>query len=32
MPRWTRGELMTMARMAGPIAPMPQTPLPDEVV
>jgi phytoene synthase len=32
MPRWTRGMLMTMARMAGPIAPMPQTPLPDEVV
>jgi phytoene synthase len=30
MPRWTRGELLTMARMAGPIAPMPQTPLPDE--
>ena len=32
MPRWTRGELMAMARMAGPIAPMPLTPLPDEVV
>ena len=32
LPRWTRGELMAMARMAGPIAPMPQTPLPDEVV
>jgi phytoene synthase len=32
MPRWTRGELMAMARMAGPIAPMPTTPLPDEVV
>ena len=31
MPRWTRGELMTIARMAGPIAPMPTTPLPDEV-
>ena len=30
MPRWTRGELMAMARMAGPIAPMPTTPLPDE--
>lgn len=30
MPRWTRGELMTIARMAGPIAPMPMTPLPDE--
>jgi phytoene synthase len=23
LPRWTRGELMTLARMAGPIAPMP---------
>jgi phytoene synthase len=32
MPRWTRGELMAMARMAGPFAPMPTTPLPDEVV
>ena len=32
MQRWTRGELMTIARMAGPIAPMPLTPLPDEVV
>jgi len=32
MPRWTRGELMAMARMAGPIPPMPRTPLPDEVV
>lgn len=31
MPRWTRGELMTIARMAGPIAPIPMTPLPDEV-
>jgi len=30
MPRWTRGELMTIARMAGPIAPIPMTPLPDE--
>ena len=30
MPRWTRGELMAIARMAGPIAPMPTTPLPDE--
>jgi phytoene synthase len=30
MPRWTRGELMAMARMAGPIAPMPRTPLPDD--
>ena len=32
LPRWARGELMAMARMAGPIAPMPTTPLPDEVV
>jgi phytoene synthase len=32
MPRWTRGELMAIAKMAGPIAPMPTTPLPDEVV
>jgi len=31
MPRWTRGTLMAMARMAGPIAPMPRTPLPDEL-
>lgn len=30
-PRHTRGSLMTAARMAGPIAPMPVTPLPDEV-
>lgn len=29
-PRHTRGGLMTAARMAGPIAPMPDTPLPDE--
>lgn len=29
-PRHTRGSLMTAARMAGPIAPMPDTPLPDE--
>lgn len=29
-PRHTRGSLMTAARMAGPIAPMPLTPLPDE--
>lgn len=29
-PRHTRGSLMTAARMAGPIAPMPITPLPDE--
>ena len=32
LPRWTRGELMAMARMAGPIPPMPRTPLPDDVV
>ena len=32
MPHWTRGTLMAMARMAGPIAPMPLTPLPDEEV
>ena len=30
-PVHTRGSLMTAARMAGPIAPMPMTPLPDEV-
>ena len=29
-PRHTRGSLMMAARMAGPIAPMPDTPLPDE--
>ncbi len=29
-PAHTRGSLMTAARMAGPIAPMPMTPLPDE--
>ncbi|WP_241233629.1 phytoene/squalene synthase family protein [Altericroceibacterium xinjiangense] len=29
-PRWTRGELLVMVRMAGPIAGIPQTPLPDE--
>ena len=29
-PLHTRGSLMTAARMAGPIAPMPDTPLPDE--
>jgi phytoene synthase len=32
MPRWTRGELMAMARMAGAPAPLPQTPLRDEGV
>lgn len=31
-PRWTRGELLIAVRMAGPIAPMPMTPLPDEEV
>ena len=30
-PQHTRGSLMMAARMAGPIAPMPDTPLPDEV-
>ncbi len=29
-PRWTRGELLIAIRMAGPIAPVPMTPLPDE--
>ena len=29
-PRWTRGELMIAVRMAGPIAPITMTPLPDE--
>ncbi|WP_246021776.1 phytoene/squalene synthase family protein [Alteraurantiacibacter aquimixticola] len=32
MPRWTRGELMVMARMEAPPAPMPTTPLRDEEV
>ena len=32
MPRWTRGELMVMARMDAPPAPMPKTPLIDEEV
>lgn len=32
MPRWTRGELMIMARMEAPPAPMPTTPLRDEEV
>ena len=31
-PRWTRGEVLVAVRMAGPIAPMPTTPLPDEEV
>ena len=30
MPRWTRGEVLLAVRMAGPIAPIPMTPLPDE--
>jgi phytoene synthase len=29
-PCWTRGELLIAVRMAGPIAPIPMTPLPDE--
>ena len=29
-PRWTRGELLIAVRMAGPIAPITMTPLPDE--
>lgn len=32
MPRWGRGELMVLARMEGPPAPMPTTPLRDEEV
>lgn len=32
MPRWTRGDLMVMARMDAPPAPMPTTPLRDEEV
>lgn len=31
-PRWTRRELLIAVRMAGPIAPIPMTPLPDEEV
>jgi len=31
-PRWTRGEILIAVRMAGPIAPNPTTPLPDEEV
>lgn len=31
-PRWTRGELLIAVRMAGPVAPIPMTPLPDEEV
>ncbi len=30
MPRWTRGEVLLAVRMAGPIAPIPMTPLPDD--
>jgi 15-cis-phytoene synthase len=32
VPRWTRGDLGTMARMAGPVADLPRTPLADEGV
>nr|WP_283773353.1 phytoene/squalene synthase family protein [Altererythrobacter sp. KTW20L] len=32
MPRWSRGDLMAMARMAGDPAPIPDTPLRDEDV
>lgn len=32
MPEWTRGKLMVMARMAGPVAGLPQTPIADEDV
>jgi len=32
LPRWSRGELVAMARMAGPVADIPRTPLPDEGV
>jgi 15-cis-phytoene synthase len=32
LPRWTRGELMAMARMDGEPAPIPDTPLKDEEV
>ena len=32
MPRWSRGDLMVMARMAGDPAPIPDTPLRDEEV
>ena len=32
LPEWTRGKLLVMARMAGPPAPVPQTPLRDEGV
>ncbi|MBB5732344.1 phytoene synthase [Altererythrobacter atlanticus] len=30
MPRWTRGEILVAVRMAGPVAPIPMTPLPDD--
>jgi phytoene synthase len=29
-PQWTRGQILIAVRMAGPIAPIPMTPLPDE--
>src|SRR5690606_42026063 len=29
-PRHTRGEILIAVRMAGPVAPIPMTPLPDE--
>lgn len=32
MPEWTRGKLLVMARMAGPVAEVPRTPLRDESV
>ena len=32
MPEWTRGRLMVMARMAGPVADIPRTPIADEDV
>lgn len=31
-PRWTRGDLLIAVRMAGPVAPIPMTPLPDETL
>jgi 15-cis-phytoene synthase len=31
-PRWTRGEILIAVRMAGPIPPIPMTPLADEAV
>jgi len=29
-PRWTRGDILVAIRMAGPVAPIPMTPLPDD--